>query len=529
MLRVIIADDEPVIVKGLKKIISWEKYGMEIVGEANDGGELCEKVVREKPDIVVSDICMPEMTGLEFLSRLKEEKIETLVIFISGYQRFEYVQEAMRLGAVDYILKPVMKEAMEETLKKARLRLQNQERLGMFQDEKNELQKLLGKLNEGNEYKIEELYESFCSMGIDYQGKTFAGVCFYMDEEVKKSLEMENYKKMELIKFSAFNRIQNFFGEHKKGIPMKRDDECIYILCMIDPSEKECFISDYVAQAMEYVEQEMEIKLRAGVGTFSDRPTDLGYIYNSVKFAYEMRYFLDKEMICSDNVHKKYRYSFEDYEKLRGAVFDALVTRKPETMEKIGQCMELIKNLHYGNRYAVVNRCILFVGSLYDDLKRYGLGSDEEEIKQGEVMEKIRVSKNFCELKKEVLFYYEELLKRISDNAGLWNNPSIVQVVDYMKKHFETDINMHKMAEMACVTPVYFGALFKKTTGRNFKSFLTDIRMEEAKKLVITTDMKTYLIAEKVGYQNTKRFTEKFKEYYGSSPAEYKRKLNENK
>lgn len=527
MLKVIIADDEPVIVKGLKRLIDWDAHGLEIVDEATDGKELWEKVKAHRPDIVVSDICMPEMTGLEFLERLKLEKIETQVIFISGYQKFEYVKEAIRLGAVDYILKPVLKEAMEDAVKKATLRFQNQERLEIFREEKNELQKLLDRLNEGNEYAPDTFYESFCSMGINYEGKTFVGVCFYMDEEMKKKLQAENYKKMELIKFSAFNRIQKFFREAKKGVPMKREEDCLYILCMIEPWEKQTFLQNYVISVIERTEQEMGIAFRAGVGTFSDTPTELGYIYKSGKFAYEMRYFLDKEIICSDHVHKKFTKSFEDYEHLKKEILEGIVTRQPDIMRKFEVCIDLIGNLHYGNRYAVVNRCILFAGSLYDDLKAYGAASDEEEKRQSEFMEKIRVSMSFDELKREFLTYYRELTERISQNAVLWDNPAIAQVVDFMKEHFAEDINMRKMAEIACVNAVYFGALFKKTTGRNFKSFLTDIRMEEAKKLVITTDMKTYEIAEKAGYQNTRQFTEKFREYYGCSPTEYKQKLKE--
>lgn len=525
MLKVIIADDEPVIVKGLKTLIPWEEYGLSVADEATDGEELWEKVTEQRPDIVVSDICMPKLTGLDFLTRLKQEQIEIQVIFISGYQKFEYVQEAIRLGAVDYILKPVLKEAMEEAVKKALLRFRNQERLEIFREEKNELQELLGRLNSDNGYAPEEFYESFCSLGIDYRGKTFVGVCFYLEDKGKRRLEAENYKKAELVKFSVFNRIQNYFRDNKKGVPMKREEDCLYILCMIEPKEKETLLSDYVLPVMDQVEQEMKMELRCGVGSFSEKASDLGYMYNSAKFAYEMRYFLDKKVICADHIHKKFTYSFEDYERLKKEILEMLVTRRPEVMEKFEECIELIKNLHYGNRYAVINRCILFAGTLNEDLKAYGAAFGEEEKRQVEFMEKMRASATYDELKQEFLAYYGLLTGQIASRSVLWENPAIAQVVDYMRAHFEEDINMRKMAEMACVNQVYFGALFKKTTGENFKSFLTDIRMDEAKRLVITTDFKTYEIAEKVGYQNTRQFTEKFKEYYGCSPAEYKRKL----
>ena len=527
MLKVIIADDEPVIVKGLKKLIPWEEYGLSIIDEAMDGKKLWKKVTEKKPDIVVSDICMPEMTGLEFMARLKQEQIEPHVIFISGYQKFEYVQEAIQLGAVDYILKPVLREAMEGAVKKALLRLRNQERLEIFREEKNELQELLARLNSDNGYAPEELYESFCNMGIDYKGKTFVGICFYLDDKRKKRLEVENYKKAELIKFSVFNRIQNFFRDNKKGVPMKREEDCLYILCMIEPKEKGTLLSDYVLPVLDLVEQEMKTELRSGVGSFSEKASDLGYMYKSAKFAYEMRYFLDRKVICADDIHKKFTDSFEDYERLKKEILEMLVTRRPEVTEKFEECIELIKNLHYGNRYAVINRCILFSGTLNDDLKAYGAAFGEDEKRQIEFMEKMRASITYDELKQEFLDYYGLLTNQIASRAVLWENPAIAQVVNYMKAHFEEDINMRKMAEMACVNSVYFGALFKKTTGRNFKSFLTGLRMDEAKRLVITTDLRTYEIAEKVGYQNTRQFTEKFREYYGCSPAEYKRKLTE--
>lgn len=191
--------------------------------------------------------------------------------------------------------------------------------------------------------------------------------------------------------------------------------------------------------------------------------------------------------------------------------------------------IELIRKLHYGNRYAVVNRCILFAGSLYDDLRAYGGEPDEEaERGQQQFMERLRTSVDFRELREVFLAYYTEIVQRMAAQAVAWDSPAITQVVDYMRRHYETDINMYSMAELACVNPVYFGALFKKTTGQNFKSFLTDIRMEEARRLVITTDLKTYAITEKVGYTNPRQFTEKFREYYGCSPSEYKRRLSKN-
>lgn len=527
MLKVIIADDEPVIMRGLKKIIPWEDYGITVIDEAGNGQELWEKVKAQCPDMVVSDICMPGMTGLEFMRRLKDENMATQVIFISGYQRFDYVQEAIRLGAVDYLLKPVLKGAMEEAVEKALQRFQNQERLKLFREEKNELQELVSKMNANSEYAPGELYESFLRMGIDIKGKLFVCVCFYLTKETEKRLKSEQYGKMELMKFSVFNRIQRFFRECRKGFPMKRDNECLKILCVLEPLDREVFLEKYVNAAMEETEAEMGVELRAGVGSFSDRPAKLEYLYNSGKFAYEMRYFLEQRIICADNIHKTFASSFEEYEELSRKILNSLVTRTGNVMEDFRDCIDLVRNLHYGNRYAVINRCILFAGNLYESLKEYGAVTDEAETQLVEFMEKLRTADTFTDLREIFLYYYEGLTERIQANRGMWDHPAIAVVVEYIRTNYGKDINMQKMADLACVNPIYFSALFKKTTGKGFKEFLTDVRMEAAKKLVITTDMKTYAIAEKVGYQNPRQFTERFRQYYGCSPSEYKRRLKD--
>ena len=132
MLRAILADDEAVILKGLRKLIDWEKMGIQIVGEARDGKEALELIERVKPDLAVSDIAMPELDGLDMLKRIGEMGLYTKVIFVSGYQEFSYAKRAVKYGAVDYILKPVEQEELEAALKKAVGLVDEQSRLKLL-------------------------------------------------------------------------------------------------------------------------------------------------------------------------------------------------------------------------------------------------------------------------------------------------------------------------------------------------------------------------------------------------------------
>lgn len=116
MIKMILADDEPVIIKGIQKLVDFSRLGIEIVGEYEDGKAAFDGILTEKPDIALLDIYMPKKTGIEILKELKALGIETKVIFVSGFQDFQYAKDALTYGAVNYLLKPVIREELVETL-----------------------------------------------------------------------------------------------------------------------------------------------------------------------------------------------------------------------------------------------------------------------------------------------------------------------------------------------------------------------------------------------------------------------------
>ena len=118
MIRMILADDEPVITRGIRKLIDWESLGIEIIGEYEDGRRALEAIVREKPDIALLDISMPGLSGVEILKECRAMGNDVAVTFISGFQDFEYAKAALRYGAVEYLLKPVIREELLKAIEK---------------------------------------------------------------------------------------------------------------------------------------------------------------------------------------------------------------------------------------------------------------------------------------------------------------------------------------------------------------------------------------------------------------------------
>ena len=219
MFKIILADDEPIIIKGLRKMIQWESLHAEIVAEAENGEELLERVREYSPDIVISDVAMPKMSGLDVIKKIRETDKKIKIIFLSGYQEFEYVRTAIRYDAQEYLLKPVGKEELEQAVLRAEQELKSDSPMEYWREEKSDMQTVFRKMNTDTEYK--ELYQHFKDMGIDIEGKAFTGVCFSLPRGFHK--EIGNQDMEELLRFSIFKKIQEYVKKEKIGFVIKRE------------------------------------------------------------------------------------------------------------------------------------------------------------------------------------------------------------------------------------------------------------------------------------------------------------------
>ena len=147
MYRIIIADDEPLIIRGLKKMMEWEKMDTEVVGEAEDGEQLLNLLDTLEPDIIISDISMPEKTGLDVLKEINKRKLKTKVIFLSGFQEFSYAKEAVTYGAVDYLLKPVSVEELENAINRAKDQIVQEQPEAVWKIEQQNVENVFKEIN----------------------------------------------------------------------------------------------------------------------------------------------------------------------------------------------------------------------------------------------------------------------------------------------------------------------------------------------------------------------------------------------
>ncbi|MCD8365396.1 MAG: response regulator [Clostridiales bacterium] len=525
MWKLVIADDERVIVKGLKKLVDWESLGIEVVGEAYDGKQLKLCMEETDPDIVVTDIEMPVMSGVDVLRWDREREGKARFIFVSAYQEFSYAQEALKSGAVDYLLKPVSHKELEEAVKKALHMLEAQNTMDFFKPEKDEFQKLFADINNGRNYENEDLYRMFQEENIDLTDRFYVGISAGICPQTAARMNKESFGQFNLVRFSVFNRLSEAFGTKKIGTVVKKDENALHVMGIFPNADREVFIEKYAEPIRRRVEAECETDVCMGIGTAVDEPSGMLQSYKEANFAFGLHHFEDKKIIDSSKVHREYHVSFEDYKADVDLAFRAIIAKDEKVMDRIDQVMDDIEALHYGNWDAVVMRTMTFTGDLGDNLNRYRLLDIDFYEMQDRLQKKVYEQYTMSELKKCIHDHYADLIQRVYAKGRSEDKVLIEDVKRYIRENYARDLSIKELADVACVSQNYFSAMFKKETGQNYKAFLTSIRMEEALRLLRETDYKTYEIAERVGYNNVRRFVDAFKQIYSVSPMEYKKAL----
>lgn len=205
--------------------------------------------------------------------------------------------------------------------------------------------------------------------------------------------------------------------------------------------------------------------------------------------------------------------------------YHAIIAHDDSYLEKIDKIMDNVEAIHYGNKNAALSRVLYFAAEIGTKLFQYQLIEGDYNEMQEKLQKDTESRKTFRALRECIRNYYQNLWILLDNNGKSKDKVMIEQVKNYIKAHYAEDMSIKELADVACVSQNYFSALFKKETGQNYKAYLTSIRMEEAIKLLRTTDLKTYEIGEKVGYNNVRRFVDAFKQIYNVSPMEYRKSL----
>lgn len=520
MKKVLLADDENLIVKGLSKLIDWAALEIEIVGEATDGLAAHRMILEQHPDLVISDIRMPGLTGLELMERHKGGVHAPKFIFISGYEEFEYVRKALSGGAVEYLLKPVSSAELEKAVRKALGLMADSSAAAMFRQSSVPLQEFFNQLTANREIAGTDLYESFTSLLGGKESPVFMGLCFGFTQEASLQLDQLPYERQLLQSFVALNTVRDDLERSGYGCFLRKDDRCNCMMGIFSPGEN---IDAILRQAIERTAVKTGYHLRVGMGRLCRSAEDLMDTYEDSLRAFDLYYFEQKELLRWDGSPHQPKATNEDFDDAVKQVFHSIVAKADNVEEKVDRVLDIIADLHYNNRLAAYSRAMVFTGDLCQQLYSSRLLTGSFGERQDALQQILSRCTTFEEMRKQLQNYYRNLLPGVYHTASRKSTAEIYRVQQYIQEHYHEELSLKTLAEIACVSPHYFSAYFKAETGQNYKAYLTQVRMEKALNLVLDTDLKSYEIAEQVGYNNVRRFTDAFRAAYQISPADYRK------
>ena len=520
MKKVLLVDDEHLIVKGFRKLIDWAALDIEIVGEATDGITADRMILEKQPNLVISDIRMPGLTGLELIARHKDGAHAPKFIFISGYEEFEYVKQALSGGAVEYLLKPVSSSDLEKAVRKALGLMADSSTAALFRQSSVPLQDFFSQLTANREIAGTDLYHSFTSLLGGKDSPVFVGLCFGFTQEASHQLDQLPYERQLLQSFVTLNTIRDDLEHSGYGCFLRKDERCNCMMGIFSPGED---INAILRQAMERTAAKTGYSLRVGMGRVCQTPEDLIITYEDSLRAFDLYYYEQEELLSWDGSPHEPSVTNEDFDEAVTQVFRSIVERTEDVEQRVDRVLDIIADLHYNNRLATYNRAMVFTGDLCQLLYANHLLTGSFRERQDALQQILSRCNTFGELRMQMQNYYRELLPGVYHTVSKKSTAEIYRVQQYIQEHYHEEISLKTLAEIACVSPHYFSAYFKSETGQNYKAYLTQVRMEKALALVLDTNLKSYEIAERVGYNNVRRFVDAFRSAYKLSPVDYRK------
>lgn len=502
---VVLIDDEELILQSLQGMVNWEELHCCVEGTAKDGGEGITLIERLQPNIVITDVKMPGKDGLEVADYCSEHFPETRVIIISAYDDFAYVQKAMFSKAVNYLLKPIDRDRLLETVEKAIRELNRME---------EKRQKTAKTLESAKTLATSSLLFNLARYGT--AGSRNADTDWIREQMQKDSVVvMGSFYNLELEVLPALAIAQSYLDRalHRAGYQpiFGSADEKLIFLCPVLPGTDRQTARENIAEALR--------------GFLNQRTTELGEtavfcvspVYSDEQ-QLQQCYGLCREMVkqgffCSDStIVTESRREEEDisnidvgelvYAVMHGqmAKTDELLGKWKREIAKSGDPQLALAKFREISRE--ITRCAAKLGMKTTGLWEHRYTNENYDARYACVVKGVR----------EVCAYAGQK----GDVVGC--------MCLYVQQHYANpELNLERVASDMGLNSNYLSRLFKKEKGENFSDYLTEVRIDKAKELLRSTQLKTYRIAEEVGYSDPHYFSQVFKKKCGMIPAEYRK------
>lgn len=508
-MKVLVVEDEIRIREGISRLLTRLDSGYEMAGEAENGQQGYDLVCRLLPDIIITDIRMPVMDGLEMLEKIYGDGYTPKAIVLSAYSEFEYARQALKLGVTEYLLKPINLNDFSRALSNARMQVEKER---MRQPEE------MGSLSQ-------------IISGLLWGGLVAdASVLAYVEQKYKIGPETAM---LQICVYLGLN-YDKHLDRASRQLKMLLSERTDISWCLLEvPYEKSIYIIIYGVKQINSVERWFQYEIlsdrfssegRAGVGCIQSR----GIAGIKQAFA-TLAPYMDWNIALGEDVMISYpkitkvqtvpcTYPVELENQLKVAI----CTMEPEKVEKyVTQFHEYFLG---GKIYAPkeIKECyVRFLWSLINIAKEVG-SLDYQKLEQQKLLEAIMNART----RRELMLTSGGLLEKLKFQQSSEDEVvhlTVKRAKSMIQEFYQTGITLNEIADKLDITPEYLGTQFHKEMGVNFSTYIRDFRISKAKELLIGTQLKLYEIAEQVGYTDPKYFSRVFKECTGQLPADYRK------
>lgn len=527
MYKAMIVDDESFIVEGLKVLIDWNNMGFDICDVAYDGLSALSKILELKPHLVITDIKMPTITGLELMGKVKAVLPKTQFLILSGYRDFEFAKEAIVKDAKGYLLKPVNKEELLELLRQAKSDIESMEYTEF------EIAHLQKKLAESmpvlKEKHLWEIVNGYYNQKNDIiQRFEFLGIDSSFAQYVICLLELgdpnDNVAEKQLMFFAVRSIVEEIISGNNDIIMFDSHSNriCIIFTFMSDEKIPDEQLTETLNQIIAAVENYLKIKVFIGKSNTYRDIEKMSVAYKECEKALKARLVFPYDTIISIEQINLDEFKFAYPVKLESDMLSLLELGEMKAIEKFDEILRMMLNSHCLPDY-IYYSCINIISDIIKLIIPMGIPAElilgPQEIK----IEKILELRSIEELKLYVASIIEKAITQINKKRRKKIHSFINEVVQYIDNNYAENLTLEALAGKFHINSCYLSQLFKKETGRTFLEYLTYIRLTEAKRLLLNTDYKVYEIAAMVGYSSQRYFSDLFEKNMGCKPTVFKK------
>lgn len=504
MYKVMIIDDEEMVRWGIRDLLDWEAEGFTVCEDGRDGKEGLQKLLENKPDLALVDIKMPGMNGIDLIREARSAGFEGHFIILTGYAEFEFARTAITLGVKNYLLKPIDEEELAGSVGAVREEL-----------DKREGERHFHLANAG--IAREELFRKILLQTADREALELQlaqyGI-FFGEESLCAAILTDR----EFLKGKGE-------GEFAGRVEAFLEDDTLYAQKVMMENQ-----TVLIGRGVDYREWAKRLSARNGrlakrngqklliaVGHTVNRWYDLCFSYEFARFLLEQEFLFGQYDVLTIATIEEQQKRAEN-----PSTGQILMLIEVGDLEGIQDCVErfrvyCIKKLmkEMDIKIQILYNLMLIRGSLE---KKYGQMGE----RTGALMEEMNRTEELEQLTKLYCSILQDMCRQIgSDGSGT----VIKRMYYYMEKNYDQDLKLESFARMFNYNSNYLGKIFRKEIGDSFNNILDTIRIANAKRLLLETDLKVYQISEMVGYNNIDYFYLKFKKYVGISPKEYKKEV----